>query len=152
MPLTILGSFKHLLTNTWWQRQSFKKSENCERNHRTYSGPNDSGQPRFHRVGAFELIYRVHHRPRRSVLSFATSCMSALDHILEIGGSVLFLIAAMWVTAYAYGCVGGRLVGGYRWRPEFQCPLRWLGPLRRLIATICIRTPLARHSCAYRSA
>ena len=63
---------------------------------------------------------------RTSSRSFA---MSALDQVLEIATSIIFLILGLWGTAFAYGAVGGKLVGGFHWNVKFQRPLRWLGPL-----------------------
>ena len=55
--------------------------------------------------------------------------MTALDQIIEIVGASFFLIIGAWATAYAYGLVGGKIVGGFHWHSGFQRPLRWLGPL-----------------------
>jgi hypothetical protein len=54
--------------------------------------------------------------------------MNASD-IFEIASSIILLIVGAWGTAYAYGLVGERLVGGYCWNPKFRQPMRWLGPL-----------------------
>lgn len=61
--------------------------------------------------------------------------MSEFDQILEIASSVIFLLIGLWGTFFGYGVVGTKLVGGFRWRPEFQRPLRWLGPL---LVLLCI--------------
>ena len=60
--------------------------------------------------------------------------MSASD-IFEIASSIVFLIVGAWGTAYAYGLVGERLVGGYHWIAKFRQPMRWLGPL---LVVLCI--------------
>jgi hypothetical protein len=59
--------------------------------------------------------------------------MEALDQIIEIMTSILFLVIGLWGTAFAYGVVGREIVGGFHWRPAFQRPLRWLGPLLVLL-------------------
>jgi hypothetical protein len=61
--------------------------------------------------------------------------MIAFDHIFELSTSIIFLVGGILATAYSYGFVGVRLVGGLQWRPSFKRHLRWLGPL--LIA-ICV--------------
>ena len=55
--------------------------------------------------------------------------------IFKIASSIVFLIVGAWGTAYAYGLVGERLVGGYHWNPKFRQPMRWLGPL---LVVLCI--------------
>jgi hypothetical protein len=55
--------------------------------------------------------------------------MNAFNQGLEVAASIIFLIIGLWGTAFAYELVGPKLVGRFRWRPEFQRPLRWLGPL-----------------------
>ena len=64
--------------------------------------------------------------------------MSAFDRILEIAGSVVFLGIGVWATAYAYGLVGGKLVGGFHWSSGFQRQLRWLGPLLVLLCVVSL--------------
>jgi hypothetical protein len=59
--------------------------------------------------------------------------MTALDQIMETVGAIVFLIIGGWGTAYAYGLVGDRLAGGFRWRPEFRRTLRWIGPVLVLL-------------------
>jgi hypothetical protein len=59
--------------------------------------------------------------------------MSAVEQLIEIMTSILFLVIGLWGTAFAYGVVGGKVVGGFRWRPASQRPLRWLGPLLVLL-------------------
>jgi hypothetical protein len=61
--------------------------------------------------------------------------MSAFDQVLEIATSVIFLVVGLWGTGFGYGLVGAKLVGGFRWRLEFQRSLRWLGPL---LVLLCI--------------
>ena len=55
--------------------------------------------------------------------------MQMFDTIVEFGTSVLFLVLGTWATAFSYGLVGDRLVGGFRWNAGFKRHLRWLGPL-----------------------
>jgi len=55
--------------------------------------------------------------------------------LLELASSIVFLIIGVWGTAYAYGLVGERLVGGYLWNPKFRQPMRWLGPL---LVVLCV--------------
>ena len=53
----------------------------------------------------------------------------AIDQNVDIAGALFFLIIGVWATAYAYGLVGSKMLGGVSWRPEFQRQLRWLGLL-----------------------
>jgi len=61
--------------------------------------------------------------------------MSALDQVIEVATSVILLIVGLWGTAFAYGVVGPKLVGGLHWNERLQRPLRWLGPL---LVFLCI--------------
>jgi hypothetical protein len=61
--------------------------------------------------------------------------MITLDQIFEFGTSIIFFIVGIWATAFSYGFVGDRLVGGLRWNVGFKRPLRWLGPL---LVAFCI--------------
>jgi len=61
--------------------------------------------------------------------------MSAFAQTFEVAASVIFLIVGLWGTAFAYGFVGGKIVGGFHWNLKFQGPLRWLGPL---LVALCI--------------
>lgn len=68
--------------------------------------------------------------PRSSTLTFA---MSAFDQVFEIVTSIMFMIVGLWGTAFGYGLVGTKLVGGFHWSLKLQRPLRWLGPLLVLL-------------------
>jgi hypothetical protein len=59
--------------------------------------------------------------------------MSAFDQVFEVVTSIMFLIVGLWGTAFGYGLVGTKLVGGFHWSLKFQRPLRWLGPLLVLL-------------------
>ena len=59
--------------------------------------------------------------------------MSAFDQVLEIVAPIIFLVIGVWGTAFAYGLVGTKMVGGFHWNRRFQRPLRWLGPLLVLL-------------------
>ena len=52
---------------------------------------------------------------------------------ISIVTSIMFLIVGLWGTAFGYGLVGTKLVGGFHWSLKFQRPLRWLGPLLVLL-------------------
>jgi hypothetical protein len=41
--------------------------------------------------------------------------MSAFDQVFEIATSIIFLVVGLWGTAFAYGLVGAKLVGGFHW-------------------------------------
>ncbi len=58
--------------------------------------------------------------------------MSAFDQVFEVVTSITFLIVGLWGTAFGYGWVGTKMVGGLHWSLKFQRPLRWLGRYRRL--------------------
>jgi len=61
--------------------------------------------------------------------------MSAFDQVFEIATSIIFLVVGLWGTAFAYGLVGAKPVGGFHWSLKFQRPLRWFGPL---LVLLCI--------------
>ena len=68
--------------------------------------------------------------PARLHFAFA---MSAFDQVFEIATSIMFLIVGLWGTAFGYGLVGTKLVGGFHLSLKLQRPLRWLGPLLVLL-------------------
>ena len=65
--------------------------------------------------------------------------MSPFTQMFEVATSFIFLILGLWGTAFAYGLVRGRIVGGFHWNLKFQAPLRWLGPL---LVVLCIASLL----------
>lgn len=64
--------------------------------------------------------------------------MNHLDQVLENLATIFFLIIGIFGTAYAYGLVGDRLAGGFRWRPEFRQTLQWLGPVLVLLCLVSL--------------
>ncbi len=61
--------------------------------------------------------------------------MRTFGQMFEVATSLIFLILGLWGTAFAYGLVGAKIVGGFHWNLKFQGPLRWSGPL---LVVLCI--------------
>jgi len=64
--------------------------------------------------------------------------MVTFDTVFEFVTSVLFIIIGVWATIYAYGLVGDRIIGRFRWQASFRKPLRWLAPLWMVLNLACL--------------
>jgi hypothetical protein len=64
--------------------------------------------------------------------------MVTFDTIFEFVTSVLFIVIGVWATIYAYGFVGDRIIGRFRWQESFRKPLRWLAPIWVALNLACL--------------
>jgi hypothetical protein len=61
--------------------------------------------------------------------------MNFANHVVDAAGLIFGLLVGGWATAFAYGLLGDRLIGRWRWKPETRAYLRWLGPL---LVVLCV--------------